>query len=153
MSTHNPAPDQAMRGKPSAWSASRSSACRRGPLARSSRRRRPTSSMSNPSTWWALHPKPPFSAALPDALREEGVVAGRDEVDGDPHQGSLDHPTLLQRLAQRLAAEVPQARPQTDVRGRRVLALQSGDALERTSEWERRPLQQELASEQCTIEL
>jgi hypothetical protein len=68
-------------------------------------------------------------------------------------QGRLDDAALLQRPGQRVAREVAQAGPQTDVGRRCVLGLEPTDAFERLRQGERRALQEELASEQRPIEL
>ncbi len=59
----------------------------------------------------------------------------------------------LERARESVALEALEARPQADVRIRRVLILDAADPLERTRDREARPLEQELAREQRPVQL
>ena len=58
-----------------------------------------------------------------------------------------------QRARQRAAFEIAQAAPQPDVAGRRVLRLQTADALQRRRDVEIGALQQQLPIEHRTVDL
>ncbi len=98
-------------------------------------------------------PGPPVAAGAPDGLGERRVVGGRDDVDGDPQQGRLHRPPLLQRPGELLAAEVAQPRPEADIGRGGVLGLEPGDLLERGRDGEGRALEEQLAGEQGPVEL
>ena len=98
-------------------------------------------------------PGPPLPAGGPDGLGERRVVGGRDDVDGDPEQGRLDRPPVLEGPGQVVTAEVAQPRPQADVRRRGVLGLEAGDLLQRLGEGVAGALEEELAGQQGPVEL
>src|SRR5260370_5205303 len=60
---------------------------------------------------------------------------------------------LLDRAPEALALEVPQARPERDVRRRRPLRLQRGQALDRGDDRKRFSLEQQLTRKRGAIEL
>jgi hypothetical protein len=74
-------------------------------------------------------------------------------VDRDAHEGRLYDLSLLESLRERLATEVPQARPQADVSGGGVLGLEAADPVERARDWKRGSLKQELSGQQRSVEL
>jgi hypothetical protein len=100
----------------------------------------------------ALITEPCLPTRVAGAGREEQEVAGRYDVDRRPHQGRLHGPPLLQRLGQRLATEVSQAAPESNVRRRRILALQAGNALERLGQRHPPALEQQLPRQQRAVE-
>src|SRR5439155_23660648 len=125
-STQSPTPFQVMASAPrSPISSSR----RRGREATSSRTAR-ASLQRGPVDLTASCSQPQIPARLPYARREEREVPGRDEMDGDAHQGRLDDAPALERAGQVLAREAVETRPQADVARRRVLGLQPAHLLE-----------------------
>src|SRR5206468_1585790 len=75
-----------------------------------------------------------------DRVREE--VARAHQVKRAAHQpGSYDGVRLLDRAPQALALEVPQARPEREIWGRRPLRLQSREALDPGDDRQRRALE------------
>jgi hypothetical protein len=74
-------------------------------------------------------------------------------VDRRAHQRRL-HRALAHEGAGEVGELEPlQARPEADVRGRRVLCLEPGDLLEGAGEGQRRTREQELAREQRPVQL
>ena len=70
-----------------------------------------------------VDPQLPFANSPPQACRVRPVLPRGDEVDGRPHQRPLDDRPAFERARQLFAAEVLEARPEPDVRVRRVLIL------------------------------
>ena len=107
MSTHRPAPDHAIRGKPSA--SERIDQLRLSPRRLHQKFLQAAGHRLHVQVLdlVALHAEPPSPTAPPDPLGEERIVAGRDEVDGGSHQSALEEATLLQRPGQSVAPEVP----------------------------------------------
>ncbi len=70
-----------------------------------------------------------------------------------PQQRPLNHAALFERGREGIAPKVAHARPEADVPRWRVLRLEPTNAFERGDEWQGRALEQELAREQCPIEL
>ena len=68
-------------------------------------------------------------------------------MDGDPEQGRLDRPPVLEGPGQVVAAEVTQPRPEADVGGGGVLGLEAGDLLKGLGEGEAGALEEELAGQ------
>jgi hypothetical protein len=68
-------------------------------------------------------------------------------VDGRPHDGALDHSSLGERAIERGRLELAEPRPQSDVRRRRFLRLQSADPLDGLDDAGIRRLEQLLAGE------
>jgi hypothetical protein len=100
-----------------------------------------------------VHPPPPLLAGPPDPRREERVVPSRDDVDRLPHQRALDDGAAHEGPVEVVSLELLEARPESDVRVRRVLVLDAPDPLERTREREARALEQELSREKCPVQL
>jgi hypothetical protein len=99
-----------------------------------------------------LQAQPPGASRLANGQGERPVVAGRDEVDRDAHEGALHHGPVVEGGVEIGAHESRESRPQGDVHGRRVLGLDAGDAFEDGRNREIDPLEQELASEQCSVQ-
>ena len=97
--------------------------------------------------------QPDLPARVAHAGANRPVVARRDEVDGEPYERALDDGPAFEGARQRTALKALDARPQPDVRGRRVLGLDAADALERLRK--RRPLagKEQLPLEQRAVEL
>ena len=74
-------------------------------------------------------------------------------MDGRPHQRPLHDRPALESARQLLAAEVLEARPQPDVRVRRVLVLDAAQALERPRDGQRRAFEEQLPGEQRPVQL
>jgi hypothetical protein len=98
-------------------------------------------------------PEPHRASRLADRERERPVVGARDEVDRGSHERALDHRALVQRLGERVTAEVRDPGPQPDVHRRRVLGLQRAHRVERVRDRERPPFEQPLARQQRAVEL
>jgi hypothetical protein len=96
-----------------------------------------------------LRPVPPGRAHGRD---HRVVVAGRDGVDRAAHQRALHDASLLVRPGQVVALETLDARPQADVRIRRVLVLDADQLVEDGRDRQGRPLQEELAREEGPIQ-
>ena len=77
------------------------------------------------------HPQPPLALGCPDRHRERPEVALRDDVDGPSHERRLDDASPLERPRQVLSPEALETGPEPHVSVRRVLILNSPDALER----------------------
>ena len=81
-----------------------------------------------------VHAPPPLLARPPDPRREERVVAPRDDVDRLAHQRALDHRAAHEGAVEVVPLEPVEARPEPDVRVRRVLVLDAADPLDRPRE-------------------
>ena len=91
--------------------------------------------------------------ALADPDGERPVVARRHEVDRAAHERRLNDRAPLERAVERVALEAVEARPEADVRVRRVLVLDAADPLERAWDREARSLEQQLPREQRAVQL
>ncbi len=102
-----------------------------------------------------LRPRPPEPLAprLADRLRPGPVLATRDDVDRPAEERALDEHPALERPRQLLTAEVLDPRPKRDVRGRRVLRLDSADPVDDAGQRQAHALEQQLAREQRAVQL
>ena len=132
---------------------STSSSWRRGPSAMSASSRDACRSRSRSFGRRLLHAQPPVALRIANRDRERPVVAARDDVDRRAHERRLDDRPALERPREIVAAEALEARPQPDVRVRRVLILDPADPLERARDRYAHALEQELASEQRSVQL
>src|SRR5262249_44278935 len=95
----------------------------------------------------------PVAGALSQACGIEPVVAGRNEMDGRPHQRSLDDGAPLESARQLLTPKAFEARPEPDVPVRRVLVLDPAHTVDCLRDREPRAAKEELAGEQRAIQL
>jgi hypothetical protein len=100
-----------------------------------------------------LRAQPVHPARGPHRLGERGVVGGRDHVDRAAHDPALDDRGAMQCGGEVGAAEPGRSGPQPDVARRRVLGLQPAHRRERQVGRQVRALEQELAGEQCPVQL
>src|SRR6185436_7107011 len=77
----------------------------------------------------------------------------RDDVDRAAHECGLDHGASFECTREVVALEPAEARPEPDVRVRRVLILDPGNTLERARDRHAHALEQELAREQRAVQL
>lgn len=73
-------------------------------------------------------------------------------MDRHSHERPLNNRPFLQRAREVVALEALKPRPEADVHRRRVLRLQTGDALKRLGKRRSSPLEEELAGEQRAVE-
>ena len=95
----------------------------------------------------------PLALRLPDRDGEEPVVPTRDDVDRLAHQRGLDDGTPFEGSREIVAPEAFEARPEPDVRVRRVLVLDAAEPLQRTRDRQARTLEKKLPGEQCAVQL
>ena len=100
-----------------------------------------------------VHAQPPLSLRPPNGDRERPEVAPRDDVDRRAHQRRLDDRASLERARKIVSAKALEARPQPDVRVRRVLILDPAESLERARDRKARAVEEELAREERSVQL
>jgi hypothetical protein len=86
-----------------------------------------------------------------DAVAVELPLA--DQVERSPHQRGLEHAAVNHRGLQLLAPEAAEARPEPDVRRRRVLRLHARQPLDGGRDVELGPLQEQLPGQRPAVEL
>ena len=97
--------------------------------------------------------QPCGTTARPRPGRHERIVAGRDEVNRDPHHRPLNRAPLLQRLRQVGHVEFLEPCPEPDVAAGRVLGLKATDCFDRLDHRLRRAFEEELAGQQRPVQL
>jgi hypothetical protein len=100
----------------------------------------------------AVRAEPPLLTRWPDPGGEVPVVARRDDVDGRAHERPLHCTPPLERTREIAEREALEHRPETDVRRRGVLGLQTGDPLERAPDRDPGAGEKELAGEDSAVE-
>ena len=95
----------------------------------------------------------PLALRLPDRDGEWPVVAPRHDVDRLAHQRGLDDRTSFEGAREIVTPKAFEARPEPDVRVRCVLILDAGEPLQRARDRETHTLEEELAGEQCAVQL
>ena len=81
------------------------------------------------------------------------VVTRARHVERDAKERRLDDLVLFDSARQLLLAEAGQARPQSDVGGLRPLGLNRAERLDGLLDAQLAPLEQQLAREECAVEL
>ena len=100
-----------------------------------------------------VDPQLPLANSPLQACRVPPVLPRGDDVDGRPHQRPLHDRSALESARQLLAAEVLEARPEPDVRVRRVLILDATHPLECAGNGQRRAFEEQLSGQQRPVQL
>ena len=84
---------------------------------------------------------------------DEWIEIARDDMERAAHHSCLDHTPVDERARELLLAEPLEARPERDVRRRRVLRLHRHEPRDRFHDGHPPPLEQQLAREQRAVQL